>query len=168
ELPEPLRLCFEASEERSASGRFRVRWGDGFLARSLARLARLPRSGEAIEVELTVSPDALGETWCRRFGHDRLVTRQWEDHGLLAERVGSLELRFRLVVSERRLLFRQEGGAGLRVAGARIPIPRWLSPRVTACAWEQGRTHVSVEVRCPGVGLLCHYEGSLERREAIR
>lgn len=168
ELPEPLRRCFEPSDELRASGLFRVRWGDCALARLVARLGGLPRSGEGIEVELTVTPHAFGgEIWSRRFGSDELVTRQWEEHGLLTERLGAIELRFRLLVSEGRLRFQQEG-AGLRVGGARIPLPRLLSPQVSACAWEQGRTHVSVEVRCPGVGLVCHYEGSLERKETRR
>lgn len=96
-----------------------------------------------------------------------LVSRQWEERGFLTERVGSIELRFRLVVSEGRLLFHQVA-AGLRMGGVRIPLPRWLSPQVTACAWEDGRMQVSVEVRCPGVGLLCHYEGTLERKETPR
>jgi hypothetical protein len=117
-------------------------------------------------VELKVSPDALGETWARRFGDDLLVSRQWEERGLLVERFGSLELLFRLLASEGRLLFQQEG-ARLSLAWARVPLPRWLSPQVSARAWEQGRMHVSVEVRCAGLGLICHYEGSLERKESI-
>jgi hypothetical protein len=170
ELPERLRQCFEVpsvptvNAEMRASGHFRVRWGDRALARWLARLGGLPRTGERVEVELTVTSDAEGETWRRRFGSDELVTRQWEERGLLTERAGSLELRFRLSVSNGRLFFQQEG-AVLKVGVARISLPRWLSPRVSACAWEQGQMQVSVEVSFPGVGLLCGYEGSLERTE---
>ncbi len=170
ELPVRLRQCFEAPSvngEMRASGHFRVRWGDRALARWLARLGGLPRTGERVEVELTVTSDAEGETWRRRFGTDELVTRQWEERGLLIERAGSLELRFRLSVSPGRLLFEQEG-AGLKLFGARISLPRWLSPRVSACAWEHGEMQVSVEVSFPFVGLLCRYEGSLERREMPR
>jgi len=167
ELPERLRQCFEVPSvngEMRASGHFRVRWGDRAPARWLARLGGLPRTGERVEVELTVTSDAEGETWRRRFGSDELVTRQWEERGLLTERVGSLELRFRLSVSQGRLFFEQEG-AGLKLGGARISLPRWLSPRVSGCAWEHGEMQVSVEVSFPGVGLLCRYEGGLERRE---
>lgn len=166
ELPEQVRRCFEVpsvNEVMQASGHFRVRWGDRALARWLARLGGLPRERERVEVELTVTSDADGETWRRRFGNDELVTRQREEHGLLTERAGSLELRFRLLVSKGRLFFQQEG-ARLMVGGARISLPRWLSPRVSACAWEDGRMQVSVEVSFPGVGVLCRYDGSLERR----
>jgi hypothetical protein len=120
-----------------------------------------------VNVELTVTPDADGETWRRRFGTGELVTRQWEEHGLLAERAGQLELRFRLSVSRGRLSFLQEG-ARLNVGGARVSLPRWLSPRVSAFAWEDGKMQVSVEVSFPGVGLLCSYQGSLERMETAR
>jgi hypothetical protein len=114
-----------------------------------------------------VTPDASGETWNRRFGNDELVTRQWEERGLLAERFGSIELLFRLVVSEGRLLFHQVG-ARMRVGRARIRLPRWCAPRVSACVWEDGRMRVSVEVHGPAVGLLCHYEGTLARKETAR
>ncbi len=169
ELPEQLRRCFETplNAEMRASGHFRVRWGDRALACWLARLLGLPRAGERVEVELTVTSDAEGETWRRRFGSDELVTRQWEERGLLTERAGSLELGFRLSVSNGRLVFQQEA-ARLNVGGARISLPRWLAPRVSGYAWEHGEMQVSVEVSFPGVGLLCRYEGGLERREMPR
>ena len=170
ELPEHVRRCFEVpsvNEEMQASGHFRIRWGDRALARWLARLGGLPRARERVEVELTVTPDADGEIWRRRFGSDQLVTRQWEEDGLLTERSGSLELRFRLSVSKGRLYFQQEG-AGLMVGGRRISLPRWLCPRASACAWEDGRMQVSVEVSFPGVGVLCRYEGELERKKMPR
>ncbi len=167
ELPECLRQCFDVREELRASGVFRVHRGNRSFARFLARIARLPQAGEEVEVSLVVTPDRNGETWKRRFGTDEFVTRQWEENGLLTERAGVLELRFRLAVSDGRLTFQQEE-ARLRVVGARIPLPRWLSPQVSACAWENERMQVSVEVTFPGVGLLCRYEGGLVQREAAR
>jgi hypothetical protein len=165
ELPERLRRSFEVTSEVRTSGRFCVRWGDRALSRWLARWGGLPRADESVAVELTVTPDAGGETWKRRFGTDELVTHQWEESGRLAERAGALELRFRLTVSNGRILFHQEK-ARLRARGVRFPLPGWISPRVKASVWEDETIQVSVEVSFPGLGLLCSYQGSLDWMEA--
>jgi hypothetical protein len=165
ELPERLRTLFEVTSERRCSGRFRVRRGEGALARWLARWGGLPRAVESVDLDLTVTADAGGETWSRRFGFDELVTRQWEERGLLVERVGALEFRFQLSVSNGRLSFQQKG-ARLSAFALRIPLPRWFAPRVSAGSWDEGRVQVSVEICFPGVGLVCGYEGSLDRMDA--
>lgn len=167
ELPEQVRRALEVTDEMRASGRFQVRWSDRARARWLARLGGLPRAGENVDVELTVTSDLEGETWRRRFGADELLTRQWEERGLLIERAGVLELSFRLSVSTGRLSFHQEG-ARLNVLGTRVPLPRWLAPRVAASAWEDGSMQVSVELSFPWVGVLCSYQGGIERMESPR
>jgi hypothetical protein len=165
ELPERLRRSFDVKTEMKTSGRFRVRCGERALSRWLARWGGFPRAGESVAVELTVTPDSGGETWKRRFGTDEMITRQWEECGLLTERAGALELGFRLSVSNGRMVFHQER-ARLSARGVRVSLPGWISPRVKAMVWEDGAMQVSVEVTFPGLGLLCSYEGSLEWMEA--
>ena len=75
ELPEIVRHVHAGDAEMRATGRCTVRGSSSLLARALARLGGLPRSGE-VAVELHVSRDADGETWRRSFGDARLVTRQ--------------------------------------------------------------------------------------------
>jgi len=151
------------------SGAFDVRWGEGRLARALARLTGLPRAGGQVPTELEVTPDADGEIWQRRFGSDFLTTRQWEENGRLMERAGRFELGFRLEASNAELVF-QQTRAWLRLGPARLPLPRWLAPRVRARAGPASGAEgmqVRVEVSLPGVGVLCSYQGSLLRMEPL-
>jgi Domain of unknown function (DUF4166) len=48
-----------------AVGVFRVRHGSNRLARAIARLARLPAAGEAVDVRLQVTAREEGEEWRR-------------------------------------------------------------------------------------------------------
>jgi hypothetical protein len=99
-LDEPVRrlhLCARGE------GTFAVRRGEGRFSRVVARLMRLPRSGEAVPLLLSVEPHGGGERWRRNFAGREFVTEQGEHAaGLMAERAGPFELLFRLSV---------EGGA---------------------------------------------------------
>jgi hypothetical protein len=163
QLPELVQRCHGGLDEVRAFGRFDIRWGKNALARALARWGGLPRAGVDLPAELTVTPDPEGETWRRRFGEDSFVTRQWEEDGLLVERAGLFELCFRLEVAGARLIF-QQTGAGLRLGRARIGLPFWLSPRVSARVWQEEAMRVQVEVSLPGLGTLCRYDGGLDTR----
>src|SRR5436190_19155067 len=90
-----------------AVGVFRVRRGSNWLARTLARLARLPAAGEAVDIQLLVSAWRSGEKWQRTFAGRPFVTLQSERYdGLLAERLGFVEMRFRLEVVGGALAYR--------------------------------------------------------------
>ena len=52
----------------------------------------------------------------------------------------------------------------------RVPLPRWLSPRITAREWaglEAGSLQVAVRLSLPFVGLLIAYEGCLKREDPM-
>ena len=86
---------------------------------------------------------------------------------LLAERLGWLEFWFRLRVIEHALDFWHTGTAGV-LGPMRVPLPRWLSPRITAREWaglEEGSLRVAVRVSLPCIGLLMAYEGCLKRED---
>src|SRR5687768_6531744 len=83
-----------------ATGMFQVRHGSHWFARALARLARLPAPGDDVEVRLLVTPRDEGEEWRRTFAGRPLVSVQSAGaDGLLVERVGLVEMRFRLEVA---------------------------------------------------------------------
>jgi hypothetical protein len=160
-LPQVVRDVHQGDGVTRAAGRFTVHPGSTALARVLARLGGLPEPGEvALEVEVT--PDADGETWHRRFGEGRLVTRQWEENGRLVEEVGRVQVVFTLAAVDGGLQFRQVG-AQVACGRWRVPLPPWLAPLVRARAWEDDGLRVKVEVTAPVAGLLCAYEGVLTR-----
>jgi hypothetical protein len=140
------------------------------LARWLIRAARLPPPAEAVETRLVVCRRGSAERWHRTFGDTIVVTSQREaPDGLLAERLGLLEFRFRLAVADGALIYRQTGLV-LRLGPVCLPLPRRLSPQVTAReepAARPGEMHVSVEVRTLAGALLFSYEGSVRPEGAM-
>ena len=164
ELDEAVRRAHAAGEVVRASGSFRVRHGTPRLVRLLLRLARVPRSAEAAEAQLVVWRRGAAERWCRRFAGVPLISVQREGAaGLLVERVGVVEMRFRLAVVGGGLEYRQVGLA-LRLGPFRLPLPRWAWLRVAAreeAGGEPDRTRLAVEIRAPTGGLLFAYDGSV-------
>ena len=107
-----------------AAGLFRVRHGSNRLARTLVELGGLPAVGESVETQLTVTSRDRGEVWNRTFAGRPMASFQWgRPDGLLAERTGPLEMRFRLEVCEGALVY-HSAGAVLRLGPLRLPLPR--------------------------------------------
>ncbi|SRR5579872_4337050 len=146
-----------------AVGTFRVQHG-GRLARCLAWLLRLPSAGEGVETHLNVTAHGDGECWHRTFAGRPFVTTQCEHgNGLLAERVGLAEIRFRLEVIGGGLVYRQTGVA-VGLGRWRVPLPRWLAPRTAASEMPGDGpedTTILVELSAPLIGLVISYSGHL-------
>jgi hypothetical protein len=168
DLDVAMRHLHGSAETVRAVGVFRVRHGSNRLARTVARLARLPAAGEAVNVLLQVTTRKEGEEWRRTFAGRPLVSVQSNrPDGLLMERMGIVEVRFRLLIIGGALNY-QTVGAALRLGYVRVPLPRWLRPCVTA--WERGvgdmnQIHVSVDVTFPLIGRLIAYDGMLTQVE---
>lgn len=154
-----------------AAGVFQVRHGNNKLARMLARLARLPAAGKAVDIQLQVSAQEEGEEWRRTFAGSPLMSMQSDcGAGLLVERMGIVELRFRLEAAGGALNY-QTVSAALRLGSLRIPLPRRLSPCVTAserAVSDMNQIHVSVGVTFSLIGRLITYDGILTQLEAQR
>jgi len=170
ELDASVRHWHDATRQVQGTGLFTVRQGQGVLARFLARVLRLPTAGEALATRLVIVRHAWGETWSRMFAGKALMTVQYQrGAALLAERLGGLEFRFRLCVIEHVLEFWHTGTAGV-LGPMRVPLPRWLSPRITAREWaglEAGSLQVAVRISLPFIGLLMAYEGTLKREDPV-
>jgi hypothetical protein len=165
-LDERIRCFHSGNSPVHGRGVFRVEQGSSRLARALARLVGMPRPGGRVELTLDVSAESSGEQWRRSFAGRPLVTLQSQrQDGLLVERVGIMEMRFRLDVVNGALCY-QSTGAAFRLMGIRLPVPSWLSPRIRAlesAAPQADQIQVSVEVQLPLVGRLIAYEGSITR-----
>lgn len=154
-----------------AAGVFRISHGTSLGAKLLLRFLRLPPPNAAAPVKLMVRPVGESETWVRVFDGKPLVSLQRETaSGLLADRFGPLEFRFRLTFADHAIHYRQ-AGVSLRLAlpfFPETPLPGWASPHVfareTAGASEM-ETRVLVEVNAPLAGLLFSYEGELRREQ---
>lgn len=165
ELAEAVRNLHPPNKIVRAAGTFRVRRG-GRVARLLAWFARMPAECEAADLQLTVTPTPQGELWHRVFAGQPLPSRQWASCGLLVEHLGLGEIHLQLEVSDGALHYLTKRVA-LRLGPLRLPLPRWLAPRVTASEKPDGNVvQVSVEVVLPLIGLLIAYDGPLTILEA--
>lgn len=167
ELDAPVRRAHLNGEPFCGVGSFRVRHGTGHLERLLAWLLRMPSATECADTQLIVTPLGPGERWLRSFdGRSFVIAQRAADGCELLERIGPLELRFRLEVRDGALLYRQ-ASAALRFGPLRVPLSPRLAPRVEAREEPAGadRTHVLVVVSVPYVRFLLSYEGHMEIRE---
>jgi hypothetical protein len=167
---EPVRLIHATEAPVRAHGRLRIAHGSTAAAGFLNWLLRLPRASDAAETRLVVTRRDNGEEWLRTFDDRRLNTRQYEARdGTLAERVGILEFRFRLEVSEGSLLFRQVGAA-VMLGPIRLRLPSSLAPRIEAREDAAGERQLQIHVcvALPVAGPLVTYEGNIHIEEPRR
>jgi hypothetical protein len=124
----------------------------------------MPAAGDGVAVELVVTVRADREEWRRSFAGRPLVSLQYgHPDGLLAERMGMTELRFRLDVIDGALRY-QTVSMAVCLGPWRVPLPRWLGPCVTASerpAGNDGQIDVAVEVAFPWLGRVVTYAGPL-------
>lgn len=125
----------------------------------LARLLRLPTSGDAVPVTLAVRTRDRVQTWTRHYHGVPIVTRQWAHRGQLVEAAGPYRIAFRLEVEGDALSFRF-----VRAWLGPMPIPRMAAVRVDADAIAEPNAEswrVDVRVTAPVLGLLARYEGEV-------
>lgn len=144
------------------SGTFVVKRGRGLLPGLLAAVLHLPPTGIA-RVRIEIDRRGDREMWRRWFGETPYSTEQIRRGRQRIERVGRLELRYRLAASARAIRYVHERTA-LRLGHLTIPLAPWLSPKVTARAWNSRREgfFVAVSVWAPVAGPLLSYAGYLE------
>jgi hypothetical protein len=166
-LDSRLRRFFSCSGTHT--GRFSVRRGRGALARWLGRVLRLPEAGGDVPVRLVIEVHPQGERWRRELGGIELATEQRAvREGVLAERFGLLEFRFRVDGALREVRHRQVGAA-LVLGILRLPLPGWLAPRVAGRMWVvagDAMPRVGVSCMAPLAGFLLAYVGRIGSGEA--
>ncbi len=143
-----------------AEGIFRVRRGQGLLARLVGWVLRLPEAREQTPIELSVERGPRDERWNRRFGERPLRSIQWREGDLLIEEMNLVQCCFRLRVGEGGALHFEQVGAKVGGRGWGVPLPGFLWPRVEGRAAGVGdEVEVAIQIRGPVVGLLVAYEG---------
>jgi hypothetical protein len=158
-LATEVRQVHGASEPCAYAGRGRARGSRAPLVQALRNLLRLPHPGVYASLQVTVAPDARGETWTRAFGDRAFSSRlsPGREMGQFQERFGPLRFTFE---AEPR-----GGGFAWRFVGWRLGplgLPRALAPRIRARAFARGGTYrFSVAAAHPWLGLLFAYAGRL-------
>lgn len=144
-------------------GDARVERGKSIFAKIIATALDLPSARESIPLRVRLYVERDREIWIRTFGQDlpmRSVLRARD--GLLIERFDSLELRFRLAVTEgaigeRTVAWTLVGGSLMG-----IKLPMFLLGKTTASIGvSNDRYHATIDSRMPWGALLVRYEAWL-------
>ncbi len=154
----------EHAPHLEARGTFAVKRGSHVLSRLLGFLMRLPAANDRSDVRLTITRQGRRERWTRMFDGRPFASTQWaaSDH-LLAERWCCVDFRFRLIVSEGTLRYAQ-CACSLGFGRASLPLPTWLSPRLSATEQpsdDGSCSRVAVSVSIPLAGMLMEYQGDI-------
>jgi hypothetical protein len=157
-LPSPLRRLHLRTGTTCWHGEVEVARGRSLLSRFCAWATRLPPAGIGpIEVEIVV--DADREQWTRHIAGHAMRSRLQARDGLLDERLGLVDFRFRLTSVDRDIVWTV---AGVRVFGL-LPLPvAWFSQVRARESAEGERYRFEVTAALPLAGPLVHYRGWLE------
>lgn len=139
-----------------------VERGSNPFAALVCAVIGLPRSADAVPVQVEFSPIAGGELWRRTFGGHAFQSDQTEGTGawagLIRERFGAVTVGLAAVVKDGRmdLVVRRWSLLGLLM-------PQWLAPHGEAFEHiVDGRFAFDVEMRLPLIGRIVRYRGWLE------
>ena len=159
DLPATVRVLHLRPGTAEYAGEVEVARGSGSLSRLFAWCTGLPPTGTGrIRVVIEASPTS--ERWTRHVGAHAMRSRLRASGGLLVERLGLVEFRFRLTVDERRLVWRV---TGVRALG--LPLPaRWFAGVNASESEAEGRYTFDGRARLPLVGAIVDYRGWLDVR----
>jgi hypothetical protein len=152
-----LQSIHDARTMKVYVGRCDIRAGHGWLARSIARLARLPDAHRDVPVEVTIRTVGATEHWIRKFGTQRMQSRLAHRDRRLEERLGPIVLTFALSAEEQCILWSLQSA---RLALLPLPLT-WLLQCAARETIQDGRYGFDVSAHVRGIGLIVHYKGWL-------
>lgn len=159
-LPEPLRSLHVQCGSALWHGEVEVTRGHGLLARLCAWATRLPPAGNG-PIAVEIIAESGREQWTRHIAGHAMRSRLHASEGLLVERLGLVDFRFRLGSPDRDIVWTV---AGVRVFGL-LPLPAsWFSQVQARESGDGGRYRFEVEAALPLAGPLAHYRGWLDVR----
>ena len=148
---------FHQSKSRiQAQGWFKVTRGTHFISNMFANIADLPYSSESAEAELIVDPSAHTETWSRRLGDKKVISKQWLTEGLLVERFKVVNIYLQAQVTDDGDLIIYDVAS--TVMG--IAMPPFFTPTVYATGKDVGDSVlIDVEISFKPFGRIINYNG---------
>ncbi len=157
-LPAPLRILHLRSGTARWHGEVEVIRGRSLLSRFCAWVTRLPPAGTG-PIEVEIIADEGREQWTRHVAGHAMRSRLRAVDGLLDERLGLVDFRFRLASVDRDIVWTV---AGVRVLGL-LPLPAaWFSQVRARESADGARYRFEVVAALPLAGPLVHYRGWLE------
>jgi hypothetical protein len=162
-LPEQLKVFHGGGQAQRWSGHAEVKRGQGFLARTIARIIGFPEAASSVPVSVERILEGQRELWIRDFGGRKFSSVQEPGRGrneyLLMEKFGAVKVNLALVIESDRLVLIPRRWSLLGV-----PMPKFLLPQGVAFETESdGCFCFDVEVSVPFVGLVVAYKGALKQ-----
>jgi hypothetical protein len=146
-----------------AVGEFKVTRGKGFFNNLFANIANLPLDNDAAEAELIVTPLPGKETWSRRLGDKKVISKQWLSDGLLVERFKVVNIYLCAEVVDGDLIIYDAAATVLGIA-----LPPFFTPTVMAIGKDVGeKVSVNVEIGFKPFGRIINYQGLVKVKEQI-
>jgi len=130
---------------------------DTFMARMVAKSARLPGRSANVAVTVTMNCRDGSEEWVREFGSHRMRSVLEFSGGRLRERLGLVVFTFDLKATTNRIDWHL---VTARLWPIPIPITRMLKCSASESVAD-GRYTFEVKARVRGVGMVVHYRGWL-------
>jgi hypothetical protein len=155
-LPGAVREMHDVQRDSGAAGEGAVVRGRSLLARAIGATMRFPPAGR-FPLHVPFAERGGKESWTRDFGGHVFSSELSQTGNGVAERFGPLRFEFDLPSGPHGLDMRLR-----RWSAFRIPMPRFLAPRIRAREWEEeGRFRFHVSVALPLVGDVVAYSGWL-------
>lgn len=163
-MPSITRAIHNPDPERRFVGRAQVRRGQNWLARLLASWLKLPRAGDGVPIEVTITRDGEQDIWTRNFDGEVFQSRQFGEETSngkrLMETIGPITTRLRIEARHDGLNLHAE-----RAFWHGVTLPHWLTPKVHASERAYGGAHLfDVSVSLPLIGQVMAYRGRLVER----
>jgi len=163
-LGRELQIFHSMAGRVNLAGKCEVKAPHTAIGRLIGWLFALPKATAETDFRFELEADARQETWRRHYPSRMMVSRMRVRFGTLVERLGPVDLHFKLRAGNGRLTMLLQG---MTVCG--IPCPRFLIPSVLAEETASpGKLHFNVAAHLPLVGVLAEYRGYLQiEREEI-
>jgi hypothetical protein len=161
DMPAPIKRLHRVTHVHQWTGTARVTGASNPLAALIARLFGFPTQSHTSDAEVTISRDAKGELWQRKFGACRFESHQTVGKGrnanLLVERFGPIRVAMALEITQSglRLIPRRWSFLGLALPKSLIPQGDYFEHA------EDGNFNFNVEIEAPLIGRIVTYKGGL-------
>lgn len=163
-LPKMVQDLHDSTETRIWAGHAQVQRGQGWIAKTIAKVFGFPAASAAVPVSVTLAPERGGEKWTRNFDGKTFSSFQTlgkaKNDYLLVETFGIIDVALALVVRDEKLFL-----VPRRWSCFRIPLPSAFLPKGQSFeTQEDGFFRFDVEIAAPWIGLIVAYKGKLERQ----